>query len=620
MSMLDLVLAGPFIRCVSPNQVAIWIAASRKVDLVVSVGAEGTLNGGRQGSQSFLVEVEQQWIAVGTRVHLCLLQVSLLTPQTWPVDTGIRYHFKVADDEALSAQLGEKLQSQALAKQPGPFFYPMSEDDSLTWVASCRHLGTPGTDAFVGMRAKLIGEKQQKWPRKLMLCGDQIYADDVSDPVFALIKELHERLFEKKITTGDRRERVRKLGFSSDASGVHLLTFTEWVCLYLVSWSTTLVKSISEDKGLIAEVDAAETVMAHIPTYMMFDDHEVSDDWNIDSYWREGVEQKGGATLIESALLAYFIFQHWGNNPLSVDQDFLKKLQGAVDSKLDDEQRRTYLFKGYAWSYIIGGKVKSLVLDCRTTRSVDKDVVWLSTTTLDLILSSMLPRDQSLLCSVEELKRAKELLAGGVTEALILYLNTPLFTYPFQETIQSLSARFSRYLDAESWDAYPRSWTVLIDHLLRPLGITRLLIVAGDVHYSFSAEGKLSTGNWSCSCAQLTSSPMKNRDNRVPNILMVRTPKFGSSLSAAWLKAKRYLMTTQALPNELQYLAVIAAASIIDPDIHVKKWKIKGGGMLTNRPESDNSFTAFSFDSRKVRHSVLSSEAAELSSGVTSLD
>jgi len=67
-------------------------------------------------------------------------------------------------------------------------------------------------------------------------------------------------------------------------------------------------------------------VMANTPTYLMFDDHEVTDDWFItrevadrllgldppqSSFWGKHV----GPRILRNGLSAYAIFQHWGNVP-----------------------------------------------------------------------------------------------------------------------------------------------------------------------------------------------------------------------------------------------------------------------------------------------------------------
>ena len=67
-------------------------------------------------------------------------------------------------------------------------------------------------------------------------------------------------------------------------------------------------------------------VMANTATYMMFDDHEITDDWFVDrdvadrllgidppqsDYWGKEV----GPRILRNGLSAYAVFQHWGNVP-----------------------------------------------------------------------------------------------------------------------------------------------------------------------------------------------------------------------------------------------------------------------------------------------------------------
>ncbi len=72
----------------------------------------------------------------------------------------------------------------------------------------------------------------------------------------------------------------------------------------------------------------AETVadvrklLANVPTLMIFDDHEVTDDWNLNWNWAKAVYEPGlpGQRLITNGLLSYFLFQHWGNVPESTPE------------------------------------------------------------------------------------------------------------------------------------------------------------------------------------------------------------------------------------------------------------------------------------------------------------
>jgi hypothetical protein len=61
-------------------------------------------------------------------------------------------------------------------------------------------------------------------------------------------------------------------------------------------------------------------VLANIPTYMMFDDHDVTDDWNLNPLWLDRVLTTPlGVTIIRNAFVTYALFQDWGNDPLKYE-------------------------------------------------------------------------------------------------------------------------------------------------------------------------------------------------------------------------------------------------------------------------------------------------------------
>jgi hypothetical protein len=61
-------------------------------------------------------------------------------------------------------------------------------------------------------------------------------------------------------------------------------------------------------------------VLANVPTYMLFDDHEITDDWNLTArHRRRTLESPLGGRLILNALSAATVFQAWGNDPHSFE-------------------------------------------------------------------------------------------------------------------------------------------------------------------------------------------------------------------------------------------------------------------------------------------------------------
>src|SRR5207244_11065675 len=56
--------------------------------------------------------------------------------------------------------------------------------------------------------------------------------------------------------------------------------------------------------------------LANIATYTICDDHEITDDWFLDGAWCQRVLTSPlGRRIIGNGLLAYALFQGWGNTP-----------------------------------------------------------------------------------------------------------------------------------------------------------------------------------------------------------------------------------------------------------------------------------------------------------------
>ncbi|HKG93214.1 MAG TPA: hypothetical protein VKA84_15015 [Gemmatimonadaceae bacterium] len=146
--------------------------------------------------------------------------------------------------------------------------------------------------------------------------------------------------------------------------------------------------------------------LANIPTYMMFDDHEITDDWFLNPTWRDRVlASPFGSAIVRNGMLAYGLFQGWGNDPVKFEpvtsatekQPHEKMLEqatkfmpaGATAAPAADAARQVEILLGLdlrnevsldgthketnpplKWHYTVPGtKHDVLVLDCRTRRS-----------------------------------------------------------------------------------------------------------------------------------------------------------------------------------------------------------------------------------------------------------
>lgn len=113
------------------------------------------------------------------------------------------------------------------------------------------------------------------------------------------------------------------------------MTLAEMLAMYCLVWSPTPWQVIAptppdlNDKDaelyrqeqaviddFVAGLPQCARLMAHLPSLMIFDDHDVTDDWNLTSDWeRAAYGHPFSKRIIGNALVAYLLCQAWGNDP-----------------------------------------------------------------------------------------------------------------------------------------------------------------------------------------------------------------------------------------------------------------------------------------------------------------
>jgi hypothetical protein len=99
-----------------------------------------------------------------------------------------------------------------------------------------------------------------------------------------------------------------------------------------------LKKDLQGERDILALFESGlakvRRVLANIPTYMIFDDHDFTDDWNLNPMWYERVYTTSlGVTTARNALVSYALFQDWGNDPIRYEkQDDYKKLLATIQA------------------------------------------------------------------------------------------------------------------------------------------------------------------------------------------------------------------------------------------------------------------------------------------------
>ena len=232
---------------------------------------------------------------------------------------------------------------------------------------SCRKAHGHGRDGMLAaeQQLNLQGGDVRNRPTALLLGGDQIYADDVPDTMIRLIQALAGQLVTNNeqlpgisnpasLAIGERQSVTKDVAdLTSGHAANHLLTFGEFVSTYVLAWNPNLwqglngglsMPSVSQVLSQLHEppssqdeilsrmeeigrerqrVEAfkrtarsARRSLANIPTYMIFDDHEVTDDWNLNRTWENKVRRNAtGKRILSNGLAAYWLFQAWGNEP-----------------------------------------------------------------------------------------------------------------------------------------------------------------------------------------------------------------------------------------------------------------------------------------------------------------
>ncbi|MFC0710660.1 alkaline phosphatase D family protein [Azorhizophilus paspali] len=546
-SALPPVLAGPLLRRLSPERLILWLVGSRPLQLSLQLACAG--------SQQHLVALDAplcRRLRVGTHAWLHLIDVPLDTPL--PTDTPIEYDLLLEEDGRRSgiADWAPHLLYEGARR---PEFLLKSHLDNLLH-GSCRKPHFPGADGLAKVDSLLAGlrERPQARPALLMLSGDQIYADDVAGPMLAAIHALirrlglyGEQLEGALVTDSDAlyahpltyyrredllpafkssealRERffggVEKPVFTSANAHNHLVTLAEVLAMYLLVWSPlpwTLIRparpALDADlaeryateqaclDGFLAQLPQAARALAHLPCLMIFDDHDVTDDWNLSARWEEtAYGHPFSRRIIGNALIAYVLCQGWGNDPDAFGEILqrIEALTADADDRLDDaaqDELIDELLKFQSWHYRLPTTPPLIVLDTRTRR-------W---------RSESHPSRPSGLMDWEALSELQQELLDE--QAAVIVSPAPIFGVKLIEAVQRLFtlAGHPLLVDAENWMAHRGSAKVILNIFRHSRTPANYVILSGDVHYSFAYDVRIRHRSGGPQIWQITSSGIKN--------------------------------------------------------------------------------------------------------------
>ncbi|WP_228639826.1 alkaline phosphatase D family protein [Microtetraspora sp. AC03309] len=348
---------------------------------------------------------------------------------------------------------------------------------------------THGVDVLRAHSLRLM--ESGELPDLLVMLGDQVYADELSPDM-------------KDFVAARRSDGPEEV-----------VDFEEYAELYRRAWSDPPVRWL----------------MATVPTLMMFDDHDIRDDWNTSAAWRERMAGvPWWRRRIVSGLGAYYVYQHLGN--LTAEERGADPVLAALRAGDDGAALDAFAARADAepasvrWSYRRDiGSNRVIMLDSRCGRVLtpgarrimdDDERAWLeesATGDVDhLIVGSSLP--VLLPTGIHHVESWNEAVCDGA----------------WGRRAARWAERLRQLVDLEHWAAFRGSF----EHLARLLtGVASgergrppatVLLLSGDVHYSYLASVRPKRGrrDGRGRIHQIVCSPIRNplsRTLRLANVV-----------------------------------------------------------------------------------------------------
>jgi phosphodiesterase/alkaline phosphatase D-like protein len=461
---------GPVLRHVSETTATIWVQLDRAATVTVL------------GCTTRTFEVHGH--------HYALVPVTGLTP-----DTEYAYEVAVDGDVVWPPRVSPFPPSSLRTRGAG------SARRQRIIFGSCRYAKVPpftepklsarlGIDALDAYAVDMARRPREEWPDALLLLGDQVYADE--------------------LTPQNRRRIAGRRDREPDWPDDEIVGFDEYVGLYEDSWSDPEVRWL----------------LSCVPTGMIFDDHDVRDDWNTSAVWRgQMAEKPWWRARIRSALASYWVYQHLGNLPadqLAKDRDLravmaadgdtwplLVALADRADAEVDGSKGVRFSFR---WDL---GCTRFIMIDSRNGRILDDG--------------------QHLMLGDEEFGWVEQQVhdRSDAVEHLVLGTSLPwLLPHAIGDLQSIVSAEAARSGwrgrlgetlrqagDLEHWPAFRPSFdrftTMVTDVATGPGAPATVSVLSGDVHHSYAARVDLpgpgdDPGREASAVHQLTCSPVHN--------------------------------------------------------------------------------------------------------------
>ena len=474
----DPLVLGPMLRYVDETSATVWVRTADAVTVTVE----------RAG---------RSWSAPTFAVHGSHFALVLLDGLTPGSDDAYEVQLDGVRVWPLPGMPPSRIRTLDPTREPRFAFGTCRTTGSHDDVGNRDH----GVDALRSVAIALRDDPAAAWPDLLLLLGDQVYADTTPHP------ELEEFM-------ASRRDLAQP-------PGDEIKDFVEYAELYRLAWSDEVVR----------------WALSTLPSAMMFDDHDIRDDWNTSWSWRREIRATTWwQERIVSGLAAYWVHQHIGNlapTELAAEEVWrvvaahaasgdaaeldLTEVLDAVASRADAEPSTV------RWSYSRPlGDCALVVVDSRAARELRPDG------------RSMLDE--------QEMAWLDGVLRGGVRHLFIgtsLPFLLPPGLHDFEAMNEAMAQgshgrrvargaeRLRRRIDLEHWAAFNEGFDEVFELVMEVARGERgpapdtVTFLSGDVHNSYLAQVDDPGGLGASSrIVQAVCSPIRNPMPRAVRVVM----------------------------------------------------------------------------------------------------
>jgi hypothetical protein len=342
---------------------------------------------------------------------------------------------------------------------------------------------THGVDALRAYALGMASGGGLAWPDLVAFLGDQVYAD---------------------LTSEQMQQFIRARRDIAEPPGEELKDYEEYAHLYFLAWSDP----------------ANRWLLSTLPSAMIFDDHDIRDDWNSSLSWKQEMEATSWwSERIVAGLASYWVYQHLGNlspQERAKDPIWQRIARHGGEHELDLSAELDGFAKradqdptSYRWSFCRDfGDTRLVVVDSRAARN-------------------LAPDNRSLLDDVET-AWLDDQMRGGFRHLLVatsLPFMLPMGLHHVEAWDEAVSEgawgkraarageKLRRALDLEHWGAFQTSFQKMAamaadvaDGKRGPAPET-VTFLSGDVHFSYVSEVRRSSGS---RIVQAVCSPIRN--------------------------------------------------------------------------------------------------------------